>query len=505
MDTGFFLKESENRESYIVFRQNQKASGKEAMILLGNGVKAKCVINEDNKQIITEFLFDKNKFTKDAAKLWTKQNAANMEKGLQESAPKGSFLDTTLKVQDALNQSILFPKDEFGNSVAYVNHMFEDHVIVSHDGKDFRLDFKINADKVVEFEAPVEVRPEFVEESGGKKDQKYFDLIEKYGNSSLKEAKFDKKSRKLIAVLIEKGMNYDKKRFYPDSTIREAAELFAGIKMFIDHPTSKEEREKPERSVRDEVGIIEKSWYEDGKIMGQIHIHDEWLAQKLLDDVFRENAGLSINASGKRSYKTIEDMQVEVIEKIASPRSVDWVTEAGARGRVEQILESAPHKKGETDMKFEDLTLIEVKSNRPDLIESIRVQVKEEMKGENEKAIKEAVEKGIKEVSDKSEEEKRQSDYQTKLKGLFEASKLPKAAQEKLCESFKEKTFDSEADMEKKIKESITNELDYLSTVGGVKLTSDGKPVDNKTVRESAVKTLSDSIGLKEKKDEDED
>jgi len=503
----FLIKESEDQSSYIVFKKDSTAKGKESSVLLGNGVLAKCIETADGK-VIAEYMFDKNKFTKDAAKLWTRQNADIIEKSIQESSPKGSFDDTTLRVQDAINASGMFPKDEYGNSSAYIRHMFDDNVIVSSGSKYYKVKYTLHDDKTVSLEAAVVVTPEYIEEckvkEAAKKSGNYFDLHENYINSSLKEAKFDSKSRKLIAVLIEKGMNFDKKRFYPDSTIKESAPLFAGIKMFIDHPTDQEDREKPERSVRDEVAIIEKSWYEDGKVMAQVHVHDVWLAEKLLDDVFRENAGLSINASGKRSYKIIDGVQVEVIEKIASPRSVDWVTEAGARGRVAYLLESAKHKKGESDMKFEDLTLTEVKANRPDLVESIRTQVKEEMKTENQAVIKEAVDAEVKKITEKNEAEKAQGEYQSKVKGLIEKSKLPEAAITKLCEVMKSKTFVSEADLETQVKESVQKELAYLTSIGGVKLTSDGAGKED-GVKESAAKNLRESLGIKEKKKEDDE
>jgi hypothetical protein len=492
-ESGYFIKESGDR--YIVFRQDVKARGKEATVLLANGVKARCITTEDDQQVILEFMFDKNKFSKESAKDWTRKYAENLDKSLQESAPKGSFVDTTLKVQQAINDSVYFPTDEYGNSQAYITNMFPDYAVVCLNGKDFKLKYAITTEGVAELEPPVEVKPEYIEESGA---ERHFDLEDSYANSTLKEAKFDKKSRKLVAVLIEKGINYDKKRYYPDETIREAAPLFAGIKMFIDHPTDREDREKPERSVRDEVGIIEKSWYEDGKVMGQIHIHDEWLAAKLLDDVFRENAGLSINASGRRSFKTIDGEKVEVIEKIASPRSVDWVTEAGARGRVEYLIESAKEKKGEPDM-LKTVTLSEVKTERPDLYESIRREVQEEVSKENEKKITEAVDAKIKEETEKLEESKRQSDYQSKIKGLLESTKLPGASIAKLCEEFKDKTFKSEADLESKVREAATSELDYISKLGGVKLSSE-KAAEGKDLRESATAKLMESVGVKVEK-----
>ena len=155
-------------------------------------------------------------------------------------------------------------------------------------------------------------------------------------------------------------------------------------------------------------------------------------------------------------------------------------------------------------MKFEDLTLTEVKANRPDLIESIRMQVKEEMKTANETVITEAVAAEVKKITEKNEAEKAQAEYQTKVKGLIEKSKLPEAAVTKLCEVMKSKTFVSEADLETQVKESVQKELAYLTSIGGVKLTSDGAGKED-GVKESAAKNLRESLGIKEKKKEEEE
>ena len=51
---------------------------------------------------------------------------------------------------------------------------------------------------------------------------------------SLKEAKFDADAGTIEIVIIEAGFNPQKKRLYPDSTVRESAGIFAGMK----HPHS---------------------------------------------------------------------------------------------------------------------------------------------------------------------------------------------------------------------------------------------------------------------------
>jgi len=58
------------------------------------------------------------------------------------------------------------------------------------------------------------------------------------------------------AILISKGTNHNKKRHYPASTLQEAAPHFAGLKMYINHPTKRQEMEMPERNLKDWASTI---------------------------------------------------------------------------------------------------------------------------------------------------------------------------------------------------------------------------------------------------------
>ena len=201
---------------------------------------------------------------------------------------------------------------------------------------------------------------------------------------SLQEEKFDAGSGTVTAVLIEAGTNTAKRRHYPKAVVEAAAPQFAGLKMFINHPTAEEEAKRPERDLRDWASTITESYAEDGKAIGKIAVHDKWLKELLSDPIARKNVGLSINARGQVSTGVINGEQMTIVEKIIVEKgpgrvsSVDWVTEPGARGRVVEVFES---RRGDLDM-LESITLKDLKENRPDLIQDHEAEVKAKIERE---------------------------------------------------------------------------------------------------------------------------
>ncbi|GAH56668.1 unnamed protein product, partial [marine sediment metagenome] len=70
----------------------------------------------------------------------------------------------------------------------------------------------------------------------------------------LTEATFDK-GRATVTV-IKAGFNYDKSRYYPKEMLQRDYGIFEGLKMYADHPTETEEKERPERSIREWVATL---------------------------------------------------------------------------------------------------------------------------------------------------------------------------------------------------------------------------------------------------------
>ncbi len=138
--------------------------------------------------------------------------------------------------------------------------------------------------------------------------------------------------------------------FYPAAVIeRDVAKAFpAGTQVFLDHPTESEEWERPERSMRDLVGVlVSEAWYENGADghggFGDMQVFPQF---KESVEAWAPHVGMSIRAMGLR------DENGEVTQLIKG-ESVDIVTRAGAGGKLVAMTESA--RKGNEAKPYAEL------------------------------------------------------------------------------------------------------------------------------------------------------
>lgn len=111
----------------------------------------------------------------------------------------------------------------------------------------------------------------------------------------------------------------------------------AGTHNYIDHPTAREEAEKPENTITRLASVLteDAQWLDDYKGAGPglyapAKINENFAA---FLDTFGNDIGVSIRARGKVGNGGI-------VESITSAKSVDYVTRAGAGGRVLDLMES---------------------------------------------------------------------------------------------------------------------------------------------------------------------
>lgn len=334
------------------------------------------------------------------------------------------------------------------------------------------------------------------------KDSKDLDTLDGFTFVGLEEANFNSDSSEFDVILIEAGTNEDKMRHYTKQAIEESAPDFKGLKMYINHPTAKEDKERPERDLRDWVSTIVESRGVDGQMRARVYVHDNWLRERLKDKVVREHIGLSINASGKIRYGEVNGKKMQIVERIIPKRnngvaSVDWVTEAGARGRVvSPILESR-----RKPMEFKDISLDELKKERPDLVESIskeNANTKEDAKMKQE--LKEANDKIA--SFEKGEKLSKQVEF---VKSSLKESKLPELTKERIVESFSKELFESEEKLKEAVTEVVKKEAAYLNQLsenGKIKFKSSNDKKED-TLKESLSSNLNDRLGIVEKKEKE--
>ncbi len=142
------------------------------------------------------------------------------------------------------------------------------------------------------------------------------------------------------------GPGWGSSGFYPVETLRrDGPQVFrAGTKMYWNHPTMNEESERPEGDLRDLAAVLvsDARWedagrsgpglYADAKVFGDYAKAVEEMAPHI---------GVSIRASGRAMPGEAEGRQGSIINAITAARSVDFVTEPGAGGRVVEMFEAA--------------------------------------------------------------------------------------------------------------------------------------------------------------------
>jgi hypothetical protein len=180
-------------------------------------------------------------------------------------------------------------------------------------------------------------------------------------------------------VLIQEGLgNLKDGYYYTKESLKSAVAAFEGKKMYADHPSRIDEESRPERSVRDIIGHFEGVQYLEGEDgAGRLEadvvvLPDEpfqW-ARALMRHALeysktfpdKDFIGLSINASGQampmpaeqflkemsvpdsarlKIQQAVQDglSEIKLVNAIEDATSVDMVTEAGAKGRVLELLE----------------------------------------------------------------------------------------------------------------------------------------------------------------------
>lgn len=185
--------------------------------------------------------------------------------------------------------------------------------------------------------------------------------------------KADRKGRWRV-LAIKAGLSLNG-AFYPDRTLREAAPLFDGARVFV--KSDAEHLKGGGKDVRNLIGRLTNSAFEagtsadQGRIVADLELIDPAgeIGRKLseawdrgMSDLF----GLSIDAVGRISPGRVGGKPVRLVEALQQIRSVDLIVEPGAGGRVIDLIEAAATNGNPTmdQQKIIDL----ITANRPELL-----------------------------------------------------------------------------------------------------------------------------------------
>jgi hypothetical protein len=134
---------------------------------------------------------------------------------------------------------------------------------------------------------------------------------------------------KLIAGNVQGSSGY-----YSEAMLRrDGPRVFVeGLPSYLDHPTATERAERPERSVRDLAGhLVSTARYESDGLYADIEVYPH--VAPMVESMSRR-IGVSIRAYGEAEESNRPGVRGPVITSLTGAESVDFVTAAGAGGRI---------------------------------------------------------------------------------------------------------------------------------------------------------------------------
>lgn len=160
----------------------------------------------------------------------------------------------------------------------------------------------------------------------------------------LVEAERSGTGRRRKIKLIQSGWSRNG-RYYGADVLAEAArtKVFpTGTPMYVNHPTATEKEERPERSIEDLAARLDTdAWFESGALFAEATHFGLW--QPILNgpDGLAEHVDISVRCLGEASQGFAEGREGLIVSRIVEGRSVDYVTEGAAGGKVLELLEAA--------------------------------------------------------------------------------------------------------------------------------------------------------------------
>lgn len=129
--------------------------------------------------------------------------------------------------------------------------------------------------------------------------------------------------------------------YYSEDVLRrDGPKCFpAGTHMYLDHPTITEEEERPERSVKDLAAVIVETPRMSGiDLVSVCELKENW---EPTINAIAEDIGVSIRAYGMEEQGDAAGRSGRIITQLLEGISVDFVTQAGAGGKVGKLIQES--------------------------------------------------------------------------------------------------------------------------------------------------------------------
>lgn len=191
------------------------------------------------------------------------------------------------------------------------------------------------------------------------------ELLQEFTNSRGATVRVDA-ARGVIRGVKLLGLESRNGRRYLPAALRQAAALYDGAKVNVNHPKGSP---LAARDYQDRLGTIRNVTVSDEGLFGELHYNPKHaLAEQLAWDAQHapENVGFSHNVEARTSRSGGQT----IVEAILKVQSVDLVADpATTRGLYES--EAAKPAEADATVAWQDITIETLREHRPDLIEQI--------------------------------------------------------------------------------------------------------------------------------------
>ena len=306
------------------------------------------------------------------------------------------------------------------------------------------------------------------------------------------EAKTDDKGTIPIKI-IDPG--WGSSGYYSREVLQQAANArvyAAGLQMYWNHPSKSDEKERPERDLRDLAGVLTEDarWDEHGPKGPGVY------ARAKVFSAYRDAVaemgpyiGLSHYVWGESKTGEAEGKKGDIITRIVAARSVDFVTVPGRGGAIAEAFRAArppePTDEQKTEAgksmvgeKPEKLTLESVRKEHPEIVEALRQEIEnsaamKEAQAQQEKALKEA--KTALEAAQAENARLKEAQLLVEAKTFVEAkvkdAKIPDLTKARIVESLAKAPVVKDGKIDEtayaaKIEAAIKSEAEYLAKLG---------------------------------------
>lgn len=291
-------------------------------------------------------------------------------------------------------------------------------------------------------------------------------------------------------LIIKPGLGANR-QFFPPETLRQAAALFEGARVFC--LDEEQHAKKGDKSAKQIIGWLSQVRYDDTRgLLGILNLMPtaDWLRQNLLashadkPDLY----GLSVDAPGEADTKQIQQggkkLTVQWFTKINAPATVDVVWNPGTPGGFQRALNAASSHPTEEERMDRDQILKILQANRPDLLKGLDVatvsmdklgelltlatvrQAEPEPKPQEEKKTAEEKQAAIKQAEDTRAQQVDLRLWKMDVRQALDESKLPEACLKDLRTRFMDQPGKIE-DVQQAIK-AEREKIDAISQAGKV-------------------------------------